>query len=105
MGLGARMNMGPCACLEVGNVSIVVGCGRFQTMDDGPFYVAGVDWRSKHILAIKSAQHFKAWWADRVKHIVACNSPGIHSSDLSTIPFENADTSFFPLQEDAVWEG
>ena len=40
---------------------------------------------------------------DKVKHIVACNSPGIHSSDLTTIPFENADASYFPLQ-DAVWE-
>ena len=104
MGLGHTHNMGTSVCLEVGNVSISVGTNRFQTMDDGPFYSVGIDWKSKHILAMKSAQHFKGWWADKVKAIYSCDSPGIHCSDLSLVPFSQADTSYFPLQ-DAQWDG
>ena len=104
MGLGATHHMGTSVCLEVGNVSIAVGTNRFQTMDDGPFYSVGIDWKSKHILAMKSAQHFKGWWADKVKAIYSCDSPGIHCSDLSLVPFSQADTSYFPLQ-DAKWDG
>jgi len=103
MGFGSPKRMGTTVCLVAGNVSVIVGTSRFQTMDDGPFIAGGVDWNQCRIVALKSAQHFKGWWADKVKHIVACNSPGIHSSDLTTIPFENADASYFPLQ-DAVWE-
>jgi len=103
MGLGAVKNLGTAVCLVVGNVSIVVGSNRFQTLDDGPFVSVGVDWSQKRILALKSAQHFKGWWAGKVKDIISCDTPGIHSSNLSFVPFTRADTSFYPLQ-DARWE-
>jgi len=103
-GQGAVMRMGTAVCLEVGNVSIAVGSSRFQTLDDGPFYTVGIDWTQKQILAMKSSQHFKGWWADKVKAIVSCDSPGIHCSNLELMPFERADTSFYPLG-DAQWDG
>ena len=102
MGLGNRRCMGTSVCLEVGNVSIAVGSQRFQTLDDGPFVTVGIDWRSKHILAMKSAQHFKAWWTDKVKAIYSCDSPGIHCSNLELLPLSQADTTYYPLQ-DAQW--
>jgi microcystin degradation protein MlrC len=66
--------------------------------------VAGVDWTATPILALKSSQHFKGWWADKVKAIVCCDSPGIHCSNLHVLPFTHTNTSYYPLQ-DAQWNG
>lgn len=103
VGGGKRVCLGTTACLQVGRVTIVVAGLRTQTFDDGPFRIAGVDWQSKRILALKSSQHFKAWWADKVKAIVPCDSPGVHGADLTGLPFKYADVTAFPLK-DADWE-
>lgn len=105
MGKGRRINLGPAACLVVGNVSIIVGSRtRTQTMDDGPFLLGGIDWREKKLLAIKSSQHFKGWWADKVPHIISCESPGIQTADLQALPFQNIDRNFYPFG-DPQWDG
>lgn len=103
MGEGKRVCLGTTVCLQVGRVSIVVAGLRTQTFDDGPFRIAGVDWQTKRILALKSSQHFKGWWADKVKAIVPCDSPGVHGANVACLPLEHADLSYYPLK-DAVWE-
>lgn len=102
MGLGGQRSLNLTACLVVGNVEIAVASFRTQTFDEGPFVTAGITWKNKRLLALKSAQHFKGWWADKVNGIVACDSPGVGSGDLTTFSFKLANTSYYPLQ-DAVW--
>ncbi len=104
MYLNQFRDYGLTACLEVGNVSIIVSTDRVQTLDDGIFICGGVDWSQKRIVALKSSQHFKAWWADKVKTIIPCDSPGIHTSDLSQLSFQYANKDYFPLNPNAVWE-
>ena len=104
IGLGGRNSLGTTACLEVGNVSIVVASFRTQTFDDGPFLTAGVDWTQKRIVALKSSQHFKGWWKDKVKTIIPCDSPGLQCADLTTFNFQMANAGFFPLK-DIDWDG
>ena len=104
MGRGAKRTYGTTVCLEVGNVSVIVGSRRVQTIDDNPFICAGVDWTQKQILALKSTHHFKGWWKDQVKTIIPCDSPGIHSADLSVFDFKNTNKDFYPLNPNAVWE-
>lgn len=103
MGLGGQNSLGTTVCLVVGNVEIVVGSFRTQTFDEGPFVTAGVTWKNKRLLALKSAQHFKGWWADKVSAIIACDSPGVGSADLTTFQFKLANTGYYPLQ-DAQWD-
>lgn len=97
MGKGAHTYLRTMAHLVVGNVHIAVGSVRTQTMDDGPFISVGIDWREMKILGLKSTLHFRGWWADQVDTIIPCNSPGIHTSDLTKFQFKNANTSYFPL--------
>jgi microcystin degradation protein MlrC len=104
MGLGSLNSLGTTVCLVVGNVEIAVGSFRTQTFDEGPFVTAGITWRNKRLLALKSAQHFKGFWADKVNGIVACDSPGVGSADLTTFQFKLANTDYYPLK-DAQWEG
>ena len=102
MGLGSHNSLGPTVCLQVGNVEIGVACVRTQVFDEGPFVTAGMTWRNKQLVALKSAQHFKGWWADKVGGIVACDAPGVGSADLRTFQFRYANTNYYPLG-DAQW--
>ena len=111
MSFGSIGDIGITVCLVVGNVEIVVAGGakngicppRSQTFDDGPFRIAGVDWQHKKIVALKSAQHFKGWWGDRVKTMISCESPGLMSADLNSFAFKNIDRNYYPFR-DARWE-
>ena len=103
MGGGGRSNIGLTACLQVGNVSIVVASNRSQPMDDGALRVAGMRWDLLKYVGVKSSQHFKGWWLERAGGIVPCDSPGIHCADLKIFNFENTNTTYFPLG-DPSWE-
>lgn len=97
MGGGNTSCIGLAACLQVGNVSIVVGSNRTQPMDDGVFRIAGLRWDLLRIVGIKSSQHFKGWWAQRAGGIIACDPPGVHCADLTAFQFRFANTSYCPL--------
>ena len=103
MGKGAQENYGPTVQLVVGNVRIVVCSILTQTKDDGPFTVAGVDWRELKVLALKSTHHFKGWWFDQVDTIIPCDSPGVHSSDLRVFDFKKANKNYYPFR-DVQWD-
>ena len=102
-GGGNTVRLGVSANLVVGNVNIIVASGRTQAMDDGPLRMVGVSRDLVKIVAVKSSQHFKAWWADRCRGIVSCDSPGVHSSDLTVFDFKHSNPDFYPFV-DAVWE-
>ncbi len=99
MGCGERSSYGPTVLLTVGNVRIVVCNCLIQTKDDSPFVLTGVDWREMKVLALKSTHHFKGWWCDQVKTIIPCDSPGVHSSDLSCFDFKKANTGYYPFKD------
>lgn len=102
MGKGNQDNYGTTVCLEAGNVKIIVCCSRNQTYDDGPFELTGVDWQSLEFIALKSAQHFKGYFADLVQTIIPCESPGIQTANLALLPFKHANLTYYPLQN-AQW--
>lgn len=103
MGAGGLTDLGPTVLLETGNVRIIVSYGRSQTLDDGPFRIVGVDWQDMRILALKSSQHFKGWWVGRAKTIISCDSPGIHSADLSSFDYQNIRKDQYPFT-DVQWQ-
>lgn len=102
-GGGNTVRLGTSVNLVVGNVNIVVASGRTQAMDDGPLRMVGVSKDLVKIVAVKSSQHFKAWWADKCRGMVPCDSPGIHCADLTVFDFKATNKNYFPFV-DAVWE-
>ena len=102
-GGGNTVRLGLSACLVVGNVDVVVSSDRTQATDDGVFRMVGLFKDEYQIVAVKSSQHFKAWWADRSRAMIPCETPGIQCADLSCFDFKFADPSYYPLQ-DATWE-
>ena len=103
-GKGALIPMGRSVCLVIGNVHVVVCPVRFQPLDDGIFRMVGLFKDHLKIVALKSSQHFKAWWTDQCRGIIPCETPGIHSADLRVYDFQFANKNYYPLV-DAQWEG
>ena len=103
-GGGNTVRLGLSACLVVGNVDVVVSSDRVQATDDGVFRMVGLSKDLYKIVAVKSSQHFKAWWADRCRGMVPCETPGIQCADLTCFDFKFANPDYYPLK-DAAWEG
>jgi microcystin degradation protein MlrC len=104
MGAGSIAHLGTTVLLQAGNVGIIVSSIRRQTLDDGPFEIVGINWQDMRILALKSSQHFKGWWAGRAKTIIACDSPGIQCADLTSFDYKYLDTTSYPFQDrEIVW--
>lgn len=102
MGAGSVVNMGESVRLKAGNVTIIVVSARSQPKDDGILEMLGVDYRQQRLIALKSTQHFKAWWIEHCNAIVTADPPGIHSSDITCFDFKYASRDNYPLQ-DAKW--
>ena len=98
------MHLGLSACLVIGNVHVVVASDRTQAMDDGVFRMVGLNKDEYQIVAVKSSQHFKAWWGERSRAMIPCETPGIQCADLTCFDFKFANPNYYPLR-DATWEG
>jgi len=101
MGEGQACDIGPTVRLRIGNVDVIVSSVPEQVMDNGPFLMCGIDVLECRIAALKSAQHFRAWWGPRAGAVFSCDPPGIHSPDLSLFAYENINRDYYPFDPDA----
>ena len=96
---GVKGTYGLTARLRAGNVDIVIGSVQNQTYDDRPFTVCGIDINQKRLIGLKSAQHFKAFYADCAIDILPVNTDGIHTSDLHSMGYQNIRRPMYPFDE------
>jgi microcystin degradation protein MlrC len=90
---GARLDMGPSACLRIGGVRVVVTSRIAQMADREMFRFAGVVPEDQTILVVKSSTHFRADFAGIARAILVARSPG-------PMPFDPADLPFTRLRRD-----
>lgn len=102
---GAKTSIGPSALLKYGEVEIVAASIRDQTFDDGPIRIFGRKPEDYRIVAIKSAGHFRGYYAGRAGSIIPCETPGLRSSDLKTYPYRNIRRPVYPLDEETTFLG
>jgi microcystin degradation protein MlrC len=97
MGAGGEVNLGKMARLVIGNVDVIVGSNRAQTLDDQLFLLHGIDVRTMRIVAIKSQQHFRGGFQQLAGTIIRADTPGFTTSNLSLLPFEHIKRPIWPL--------
>ena len=101
MAKGLRINMGATAVLRVGGVEIVVASGRFQALDRQYFLHAGIDPARKSVIAVKSAQHFRAAFAPIAREIIVVDSGGgLTSNDFRALSYTKVRRPVYPLDLD-----
>lgn len=106
MNAGVRVDMGPTAVLEVpsgpagggGSIEVVVTSARFQAYDQQYFRHAGIDPAKKSVLAVKSAQHFRAAFAPLARDILVVDGGGgLTSANFKELPFKRVRRPVYPL--------
>jgi len=97
MGAGSEVNLGKMARLVIGNVDVIVGSNRAQTLDAQLFLLHGIDVRDYRVVALKSHQHFRGGFQQLAGTIIRCDTPGLTTSNLSDLPFRNITRPIWPL--------
>ena len=93
-------SIGKTARILIGNVDVIVGSIRFQTMDEGLFLLNGINIQDYKIAALKSSQHFRAYFEKRSKGIVTADPPGIHTANFAQLDYRRLNRPIYPLDKD-----
>ena len=97
---GMRVNLGPCAVLDIGSALILV-CSNPHEPFDLDFYAAlGVDPTEHAVLLIKSRQHFRAVFEPIASEVIGVAGPGVCSEDYSIVEFEHIRHPMYPMDLD-----
>jgi microcystin degradation protein MlrC len=84
---GARMTLGPSACLRIGGVRVVVASEKPQMADQEMYRFVGVEPTQQALLVNKSSVHFRADFAPIAEEILVCRAPGPMLADTSDFPW------------------
>jgi microcystin degradation protein MlrC len=86
---GARMTLGPSACLRIGGVRIVVAGEKPQMADQEMYRFVGIEPTTQGILVNKSSVHFRADFTPIAEEIIVCKAPGPMLADPGDFPWKN----------------
>ena len=84
---GARMALGPSACLRIGGVRVVVASDKPQLADQEMYRFGGIEPTQQAVLVNKSSVHFRADFAPIAEEILVCRAPGRMLADTSDFPW------------------
>ncbi|MDX2455421.1 M81 family metallopeptidase, partial [Desulfosarcina sp.] len=71
---GLEGSFGPSAVLRVGGIEILVVTSARQILDLQQFKAFGIDPQNKHVVALKSMQHFRAAFEPIAGQVIVCDS-------------------------------
>jgi len=85
---GAKISLGPTACLRIGGVRVVVGSTKVQMLDRELYRVAGVEPEQMKILVNKSSVHFRADFTPIAEAVLVSEAPGPMVADPINLPWK-----------------
>jgi microcystin degradation protein MlrC len=89
---GRDMDMGPSACLRIGEVRVVVSSHKAQLADQSMFRYVGIEPTQQAILVNKSSVHFRADFEPIAEKILICAAPGAMPADPARLPWTKLRT-------------
>lgn len=100
MSTGVTINIGPAAVFRVGGLDVVLASRRAQNFDRQFFKAFGIEPTERAIIAVKSAQHFRADYAPIASGIaVVDEGGGITSHDFRKLVYRNIRRPIWPLDD------
>lgn len=97
---GSTRRMGDTVALETDGIEFVVHAVRTQNFHPSFFTNAGIDWKVKKILVVKSMQHFYSNYAAISDTVLYVSTPGVVDHDIKRLPLERAARPVWPLDDD-----
>lgn len=98
--LGLPRPMGDCAWISGDGVDIVLVSNRAQVGHPDLMTGLGLDPMTRHIVVVKSSQHFRAGFDPIAREMLFIGAPGTVSRDFAKIPYRNRTGRFWPKDED-----
>jgi len=87
MTAGAIAQLGPCACVEVDGIRVLLASAKAQMLDLDLYRFLGVEPTQMKLLVNKSSVHFRAAFAPIASHILVTKSPGPMAADPGDLPW------------------
>src|SRR5215475_10810637 len=84
---GRAMEMGPSACLRIGDVRAVVASHKAQLADQAMYRYVGIEPTEQKILVNKSSVHFRADFEPIAETLLICAAPGAMPADTADLPW------------------
>ncbi|MBF2713057.1 M81 family metallopeptidase [Agrobacterium vitis] len=91
---------GDAAHIHLDGIDIVLSSVRVQSYDPSLFTVLGIDPTSKHILAIKSTNHFYAAFSKIASDILYCSAGSPYPNNPATNPYRRVRRDIWPISAD-----
>jgi microcystin degradation protein MlrC len=103
---GMRLELGPCAALRVGGITVVVISHRVQCADPIFFEMMGLDISRARSVAVKSRGHFRGGFDEFFgpDQIVEVDLPGLTSPVLSRFDWKRLPRPVIPLDDNVEWQ-
>ncbi len=96
---GEARSMGPTAVLRVGGVRVIVATNSQQVTDRQVFISQGIDPAACDVVALKSAQHFRAAFEPLSRDVMLADSGSLSARDLSTFPWKKLRRPVYLLDD------
>jgi microcystin degradation protein MlrC len=102
---GLRLELGPCAALQVGGVTVVVISHRVQCADPIFFEMMGLDIGRARSVVVKSRGHFRGGFDEFFgpEQVVEVDLPGLTSPMLSRFEWKRLPRPVIPLEDNVEW--
>ncbi|MBK7531756.1 M81 family metallopeptidase [Piscinibacter sp.] len=96
MTAGATARLGPCACVEIEGIRVLLSSAKAQMLDLDLFRFLGVEPGAMRLLVVKSSVHFRAAFAPIASHILVAKAPGPMPADPGDLPWRHLDPATSP---------
>ena len=97
--VGSRFEMGPCAVVTHGAITILLTSRPTAPMDLGQWRSQGIDPETFEIIAVKAAVAHRRAYDPIAKSSFTVRSPGPCSSDLRSLPYKYLRRPIYPLDD------
>ncbi len=102
---GLHRSYGPSAVVRVEGIDILVVTIAQQMLDLQQFKSFGIEPERKHVIALKSMQHFRAAFEPIAGRVIVCDSGALCTVHYERLPYRNVPRPIFPLDQDAERSG
>src|SRR5271169_4807417 len=102
---GLRLELGPCAALRIGGITVVVISHRVQCADPIFFEMMGLDIGAARSVVVKSRGHFRGGFDEFFgpEQIVEVDLPGLTSPMLNRFDWKRLPRPVIPLDDNVEW--
>jgi microcystin degradation protein MlrC len=97
---GGSWSYGDVVAVRCDGVEVVLASRRTQTFARDVFAAAGVDLAHKHIVVVKSTNHFSADFAAIADQLIYADAPGTSRVSFAEIPYTKLRRPMWPLVAD-----